>query len=245
MIKRRLFYTVIVSIAIVIVLVLLKQTISESMKDTIDDITSWFSFIVDVITLIIALVLLEKFGLDKRINERRQDVMIELMDKLSEKSVTIEAKSHSGNLHVNSFNLFSDEVIPIVKLSDLGFQDHSIKNKKLIFDRNYPEAIEEIGKYSSNFWIPKDIKKKISDACMYIITFDDKLNPNDPNYIKVRFSLGYDSIPADKDIKYGTSAVNADLIQYINNWINLRTAIMNWLKNNTEFSSEVFNESEL
>lgn len=224
-IKNRYFSVISVIVLLFIILFVISFFSNDCYKDKLSDVFNWLSGLSSLVTLIIALLLFDKYGLNKKIDEKKQDVVLELLDELSNSILIIDTNLTRGGRISVPYVIASEK-------SSISFVD--FENKILIFSEDYTLSIFRIGKYSKKYWMPKSIKEKLNQACIFGIVFNDKLDPFDEKFVRVRFSSEITN-SNDNDLKYGVSVVALDIDTYINRWVELHQCIIKWINDHADF----------
>jgi hypothetical protein len=221
---RKYARTIVVLIIICSGLVILSFLSDSCIKERINEIFSWISGLSTLITLAIALILFEKYGLNKKITEKKQDIVLGLLDELSKSILIIETSVGKGGSTTTSYHL--DSGVKFVPNKDYN-------GKILLFSDNYPIGIDRILKYSKSYWMPLHIQEKLNKACLYFLNFSD-LDPFDEKYVRVKFSTDNDYFN-DKNMRYGIMNKSLTIDNYFQKWEELHNTIIEWLNKNADF----------
>jgi hypothetical protein len=157
---------------------------AESSDKYIDILSISFSAmgsVATLITLIIALFLFQKFGLESKFVERKTDKVLELVDLLKGKVITVKTEKFNYFLRTNKTDLeqfkkekFYDSVFPKIML--LRWEDYS-------------KSMDEIVEIRKSYWLPTEIKDKLE-----FIVFPMSVKIDDSMDSKFgRFHYGYET----------------------------------------------------
>ena len=226
MIKNKQIFTILILLGICIIFTIMSLLLNCSIKNIINEVFGWISGVSTLITLAIALMLFEKYGLNKKIEDKKQNVVLELLDELSKSVLILETNIDNGRI-ITSYAL----------ASGVRFENRlDFDEKELVFSKNYTTNISKISKYSKNYWMPKPIVKKIDDACFFVLTFNENIDYFNEKYVRIKFSED-NNYHNDKNVKYGNMNLsgNFNFEIYIQKWVDLHDAIISWLNENADF----------
>lgn len=221
---RKYTGTIIVLIIICSGLIILSFLSDLYIKQRINEIFTWISGVSTLITLAIALILFEKYGLNKKITEKKQDIVLGLLDELSKSILIIETSFEKGGSTTTSYHFNSGSKF---------MPNNNYNGKILLFSDNYPIGIDRILKYSKSYWMPLNIQEKLNKACLYFINFSD-LDPFEEKYVRIKFSSDTDYFN-DKNMKYGIMNKSLTIENYFQKWEELHNTIIEWLNKNADF----------
>lgn len=190
---------------------LLKESTIESIKDAFSIIGGVASFIV----MIIAIMLYDKFGIEKTIKEKNLDVSLKLLEEI--KKITIVIKGYN-------YKVFYD----VTKIPINAFEEHY--GEKLLFPENYREELNSIFVYTNNLYLPREIKEKLDAIIPYSLgALNDGINNDGYGKVIINYRDStkwmYNHINNETDIK---------LYDYLIKWDELIFTIQNWCKNNSD-----------
>jgi hypothetical protein len=166
-----------------------------------------------LITLIIAIKLFDRFGIEAKFAEKQFDKVIDLIELLKGKQIFIES---------NKFKYF-------IQPSQKQFQElktleqYLIDSKKtiLISVEDYNNAVSSLLILKRNYWLPKQIKVKMEFLDIFGIS--EVENQNDETFVKLFFNLKTPEI-------WGKPLPELTFEEFNKNLIDLVSEIENWLK---------------
>lgn len=212
----------IISISIVFLIIIfcgLSYIISPTAKIVLNDAFGWFSFLSTLVTLVIALLLFEKYGLEKKIVNREQEVVFELIDLLSRKILVVH-KIRQTSADYFSYNLFSEGKNNDIHRTGLD----------LYFCEKSVIGFNVLKEYENNFWLPNLIKDKLQKANDYTMIFNDE---EVDSCIRISLLNQIDS-ESEAGLKYGKYYPQITLEEYLNRWTDLRKTIIFWIEENSD-----------
>jgi hypothetical protein len=179
-----------------------------------------------VATLIIAILLYDKFGLSSKLMEKQTDKVLELVDSLKEISFIVQGKKMKYFIQANRPKLESFKDIPDYKI-DSGKQI-------LISPDSYAQAIKGILLLGRSYWLPKEIKEKLKFFDVYGTQYVD--NPSDESFVKLGFIFNYG------ETDWSSTFPAMTFQEFNSNLYKLVDEISNWIKKYTNISINFFNE---
>ena len=166
-----------------------------------------------IITVIVALSIYDRFGLNSKFIERKVDKVLELVNLL-------KGQVYSFN-SPNGTYLIRPSINQIDRLTEVPNYDE-YKKLKIAFNANdYVEMNKEILLISRSYWFPSEIRNNLNFLELKVT------NHLDPEkvYIKLESTNPADSISAINDI--------TDLEMFVADLRKLVFSISEWLKNNS------------
>jgi len=166
-----------------------------------------------IVTVIIALSIYDRFGLESKFIERKVDKVLDVVDQLKGQVYSFESP--------NGTYLIRPSINQIDSLSDLpNYNDDKIL--KVVFNANdFIELNMKILSISRSYWFPSEIRNNLN---FLELKATNNLDP-DKVYIKLKSTNPADSISVINDITNLETFV-ADLRKLI-------FSISEWLKNNS------------
>lgn len=220
--KKSLLYIFTALLVVSIVVPLLLNTSSEDAIHVIDHISFSIAAVCGIITAIIAILLFDKYGVDKKIIDKNLEVVLQFVDELRKTTIYIHGESKAGGSYAMMINFWNK---PIEK-SD--FMSRCLKDK-LFFKLNYGYALNNLYELSKNPFMPPEIGEKFQKITLHVlpeITDEDKLH----GYAVATSSVNMLELD-DKDMIIGKlNGHDFTVGEYIDNYMEVRDAIKQWLK---------------
>jgi purine-cytosine permease-like protein len=219
----KLIKIIILLIIILSVLIYISFCINEQNAKAIGYAFNWFSTLSTFITLLIAILLFEKYGLKKKISDKREDKILELLDTISSLPIEIQTNRKGGSVS-SSFNPTSSS-----SKSEILKDFH---NKEILLSKAYFDEIIQLKKYYNYYWMPKEIKTALSKIFEITIVYYDNLQVNSIKYVRI----GINNQTITNEI-YGELRTNNlfNMTQYYKLWNDLDKEILTWLNKNSDF----------
>lgn len=173
-----------------------------------------------LITLVIALVLFNKFGIEKSILDKKTDAVFDLLQTISKTRIIFEGKDSWHQIYLSDLQQY-EQTKEYIK---------SLGNKKLIFSSKYFEDISIIIDLVKNVFMPKEIAKKVME--LYIGVLQHIPQEEYLNYYKVSFAGN-----ENEKTTYGlANQKQITFDEYINMWQGVIDEITRWLSKNSSIS---------
>ena len=220
---KKLFLILFSALLLVSVFVpLLRNTSGEDSIHVIDHISFIIAALCGIITTIIAILLYDKYGLDKKIIDKNLEVVLQFVDERRKTTIYIHSESKIGGGYAMMINFWNN---PIEKGS---LMTRYLKDK-LFFSLNYGYALNNLYEISKHPFMPPEICEKFQKITLHVlpeITEEDKKNG---------FAVATSSVNIleldDKDQIIGKlNGHDFTVGEYINKYTEVRDAIKQWLK---------------
>jgi hypothetical protein len=209
------FWGLLVVCSLVFLLPFVTKTTGETFNSTISTACSIVGTLLAFITLVVGVLLFDRYGFNGKFKEKQLDILLQLVYELKILNITIVAEKYSYyNFIRHCANL---ELLP----QNIYQKD---KTKKILIPHNFPELIKTISNLSKNPWMPKEIKERLKFLDFVYITNFDELKHSE--FVK----LNIDS----KGIEpWGVPGPETTLEMLSINFSSLISAIIIWLKNHS------------
>lgn len=209
--KRVIIYSIVVIIAVVIGSFFLSREVINHLKDA----ASILGGISSIVVMIIAILLYDKFGIDKSIKDKNLATALQLLEELKKTFIDISGKGYILSYRVSTFpiNLYE-----------------SSYNTKLLFPKSYLHDLHNVFSYTDNIYLPKEIKEKLDKVKPSFLTKSSKeINEEEYGKVTVNFNQDtewmFDGINDQKEIT---------LFEYLVKWDELIMSIKDWCSNNSD-----------
>lgn len=186
----------------------------ESINSAIGVSATVLSGLATLITLIIALLLYNKYGIEETVLQKRTEAVIALLSELKKTRFVFE--SPDSNYYM----------IRIKWIEKNYFEEKY--SEELVFSSNYYIGMEKLTALVDDLFLPKTIVEKYSNLQFIVMT---NLKPEElKKYTKVDIA-GYKN---PDNIKYGfLNDKKMTLIDFITYITDLKSEAENWLKENS------------
>lgn len=173
---KHIIWAIVIIIPLSLIPIILKDP-SDSWNTILSSSFTILGTLISIVTIIIGVLLYDKFGITAKFKEKQVWEVIELAMVLLK--TRISAKSNKIKYFVNATQ--SSE---IMRKNFPAYQLDS--NKTLLFPSNYEKLIKEIYSFMNSHWLPKEIKDKM--VIFDLLGFVDVENPEDHQYVKINFN---------------------------------------------------------
>jgi hypothetical protein len=217
--KRNIIFILILTIGLAVLLPIVFREKTEDFNQTLNIIGTLISSIAGLMTLLIAIMLFNKFGIETPLLQKNTEVVFSFLEEFKKTSFQIQGKS---------FGLF----IRIQDQHHKHFEDWY--GQKLLFSTEYSAGLEKLIKLSESPFMPKSIYEKVNKLSFYILSMDVKDEDLD-KYATVQV-LGQPLIGT----KFGRiNHQDMTLFEFLNILDDLKTEIKNWISKNSNYSPDL------
>lgn len=229
------FINKIIIILCIIYAVIVLFTIRESYfnSDTVNDLTSSTS---SFFTLIVVLLLYDRFDYRRIIFEKKMDVVLKLLEYLKSTNIHFHYNSISNKSYASGSVQLSKKEIEFAIFSEQVFNP----NAYVLF--HYDELnfyFTEIRKYRTNLYMPKEIIESLDFLAVNRLESvgDNNLLYNNGN-IKLTINRKPENISELKNW-YRTGQGDVTAKTFFTDYITLFITIENWIDNHSNIKSEL------
>ncbi len=212
--KRIIILIIFISLLLFFLPFFLSKETNENVISGINIISGFAS----LLTLAVALLLYNRFGIEKSLLDKQTNEVFELLENLNKAFIFIQ-----GNNIVMRFN----PTRPYHKI----YESHY--DKMLLFSPTYMEGLGNIWKHSNNIFLPKDIAKRLNKLQIYLLAKQsDKLEDHQLRvYVPTK----------ENEKEYFGVANNKEIIfmEFLTNWNELVEEIKSWISMNSSMKSEL------
>ena len=172
-----------------------------------------------LITLVIALILFNKFGIEKSILDKNTETVFDLLQTISKTRIILEGKESWHQIYLSDLQL-SEQTKEYIK---------NTGNKKLIFSSEYFDEIPRIIDLVKNVFTPKEIAKKAMELNIEILQYVPQEEYQ--NYFKVSFTGNKRNSGKTTFGLANQKQITFD--EYVNMWQSVIDGITKWLSENS------------
>ena len=217
--KRNIIFILILTISLAVLLPVIFREKTEDFNQTLNIIGTLISSIAGLLTLLIAIILFNKFGIETPLLQKNTDVVFSFLEELKKTSFQIQGKS---------FGLF----IRIQDQHHKYFEDWY--SQKLLFSTEYFSGLDSLMKISESPFMPKSIYRKVDKLRYHVLVMDVKDEDLD-NYATVQVS-GQSLIEA----KFGRfNHQDMTIFEFLNIIDDLKTEIKSWISKHSNYSPDL------
>ncbi|MFL0354793.1 hypothetical protein [Xanthomarina sp. GH4-25] len=181
--------------------------------------------VIALIALYIAIILYQKFGLESRFIERRADKVLELVDLLKGRNLTIHTEKFRYFLRfgIDNYEKLSKE--PSYKyMKDMviamNYEDYESGTKKIL-DLRY------------SYWLPTEIREKLEFFHLYALT-DKEVKKKDKDFARLSFNS---EVKKTKEWRVTVPTFTVD--EYVKKKNELSTEIIKWLSDHCDIKLDL------
>ena len=196
----------------------------QATRSLILDGATIVSALATLLTLLIAVLLFNRFGIEGSLLEKQTNAVFDLLSALKSFSVYI----HNENLRLN-FSLSWRNTTT----------NNLVDDSSLLFSANSFASMDGINTALNNVFMPKEIVVSSQELRFFSITRPPPSHPSDPpkKYLKVDVK---NYVQEDPNEFYGIlNKKEMTLTEYINHWNTLISTIEKWLSKNSSIKPEL------
>lgn len=225
-ISKTLIYIIISLYAIVLIFLIRKSELNTTSVRDISILTS------STFTLIIALLLFDRFDYRKKIYEKKLQIVIELIEFLKKTRLQISQKSKEKEILYVGGLIVDRNLISNFKKGELDF------NSKIIFDINdVHKYFEEIEIYKVNPFMPKSIAKSLEFVGIQPLYGKPEIDEEYiSNFTKISINSKQDFLKIEGCSK---PEKEISLTEFLDSYLKTLNEIESWINMHSNFKSEL------
>ena len=201
-----------------IILLGLPFILSDKTNSTISISFSLISGFSSLLTLIIAILLFNKYGIETSLLERQTKSVFQLLEDLNINTISIK-----GNRQWMRFT----PAKPYLAIYEESY------DKVMLISMSYAEGLENIWKHCDNVFLPKEIADKLRNT--QIFSLADKVEILNENQLEVL-------APSKDSEKASFSTINnqtMSFLDFVTKWTEVMDEIKDWISKNSSMKSEL------
>ena len=189
---------------------------TESINQTLDLSATIISSLAAMVTLWIALLLFNKYGIDSSLIEKNSSKVFELLEQIK----------------ATRFSFGSNKLWFNIVMSDPFKYNKQIENyykEKLIFTETYTYSLQKLFEINSSPFMPTVISEEVDRLQLFLMSFDVQQNIID-DYLKVLVMDGKET----SEIKFGRfNGEDLTVFEFLNILENIKVAVEKWVNQNS------------
>lgn len=203
---------------LIIALGFLPFFVAQQVRDTLNLTLNLISSLSALITLVIAMVLYSKYGVEKSLIDKQTEVVLKLLSELKKTRFIFEWRNGLLQLRLDC-------------LKDKYWQEY--KDNNLCFDVAYMEGLKNLWDIADDLLLPTEIADKFMALKAFAIT-ENQANNND---MRVKIP-GY--VSGEKQHIYGLlNGKTINLCEFVTKWSTLINSTIQWLKKHSSMSIDL------
>lgn len=230
--KNRIVITSVILCLISLIFPFFIKTENDSLMSAFSTAFTALAAVATVLTLLIAILLYQKFGIESRFIEKQTDKVLELVDLLKGKQLSVIT---------NKFTYYLRFSISTPWNYKPDFYS-SMKDKIFLFDiTDYDEFIRPILSIKKSYWLPNEIKEKMKFFEIYAFEkgVDDFKNEK---YARMNFIFKKER--KKDEIEWSNSLPTYTVDQYIKSKNELIKTIEDWLNSHCDIKLDLKMDEE-
>ena len=221
--KKYIIIILILTIILSVLLPFILRDSSESINDIISIIATLISSFASLLTLLIAIILLNKFGIETSLIEKNTEVIFSFIEEFKQTSFSVKG---------NNF---------VLMIRPFHFSPHKYSenyySEKLIFSLDFVYSLDKLFKIAESPFMPKSIFEKINKLAFTNLSMN--IADEDLDKYSIVEVLG-NSLIDTKDVKYGLfNSEDMTLFEFLNLIDDLKTEIVSWIEEHSSYTSDL------
>jgi hypothetical protein len=218
--KQNIAIFLILAIFLSIILPISFRDKSETVNQTLNIIATLTSAIASLLTLIIAIILFNKYGIETPLLQKNTEVVFSFLEEFKKTSFLIQGKNYGLMITLHSSSQYTH------------FEDWY--GEKLLFSTEYMSSLDKLMKISESPFMPKSIYDKIDKLRFHVLVMDIKDEDLD-KYATV-MTIGQQLIGA----KFGRfNHQDMTLFEFLNIIEEVKSEIVKWISKNSNYSPDL------
>ena len=212
--------------------IILPFSFQTDIKEAINISGYLISTIASTVTIIIALLLFDRFGVSKKTLDKKVEIVFKLLEAIKSKTIYAEYESDSGVEYFAAISISENLEQLITNKEMLG--------KDILF--NYEDinnGLSEIHQFRASIWLPVQIRKKIEKILFFSVSSVNDSFLQENKCVKIYFDL-YPEARKEKEVKwYKTNQKETTFNEFLFNLEDLVAEIKSWLNKHSSSDLEL------
>lgn len=208
--KKHIIWATLICIIGFIIPLLLKST-EEKWSTVISLSLAVVETLLTIVTLVIAIILYDRFGINSKFKEHQVDKVIELALLLKDTNISVSTNQLNYLIHRSKSSILRRTDFPPYQIDC---------NKIILFPNNYDELFKAVNGLRNDYWLPLEIKRKMK--FLDIVGLASVENPFDENYVRLDINGSSDKVWMVSFPKITFEMLNInlhDLLSEIEDWL--------------------------
>lgn len=219
MTKNKLYIISAVLLIIAIVVPICLSCKDEGALMVIDSISALIGACCGVITLLIAILLYNKYGIDQSITDKQLKVVFDIVDELKKTVVLALSTSNSGSFFAR-LNFWTTDI------SGFSHGPHSYLDDTVYFKISYAHAFNHLYDLAQEPFAPKEVSEAIKDIQLYMLS-EVKQELRVERYV-ILFANSDENV-SNGDVVGKFNNIDMTLREYIQNYLKVKESVKTWL----------------
>lgn len=219
MTKNKLYIISAILLIIAIVLPVFISCLGDDALKVIDSISALIGACCGVITLLIAILLYNKYGIDQSITDKQLKVVFDIVDELKKTVVFALSTSNSGSFFAR-LNFWTTDI------SGFSNSPHSYLDDTVYFKISYAHAFNHLYELAQEPFAPQEVAKAIKDIQLFMLS---EVKPEHRVERYVILFANSDENVNNCDVVGKFNNIDMTLRDYIQNYQKIKESIKTWL----------------
>jgi len=235
---KNAFVCIIILLGVLSISFLLSSFSDYGFSDDVEKILSIASSISSLITLLIALVLFNKFGVEQDILQKNLKAVSDIFEVLAKTRISIH--TNDGSIHfLTILRDLREDRFSTPELVRYG-------DKIIAGDISTMTGVDELANLGESIFIPKQIAKSIRNIAVSSLIPSDDIENNPDKYVIIQYAGVKNTvldIDSDKEIESPRKGLvngkEITLKEYLKNFEDVYRACQKWLKKNSSIDLDL------
>jgi hypothetical protein len=215
--RAHIIWTAIVCLIGFVIPLILKSS-SETWNSTLSLSLTIVGTLLTIATLIIAVLLYDRFGINSKFKEHQVDKVIELALLLKDTNISVSTNQFTYFIHRSKSSILRRNEFPPYKIDS---------NKTILFPNNYDELFKAVNVIRNNYWLPIELKNRMNFLEIYgLASVED---PLDEQYVRLDINNSAEEVWMVSFPKITFEMLNVnlhDLLKEIEDWLKKHSNVL-------------------
>lgn len=220
--KKELFVISIILLILAIVIPISLSCLGESALNVVDSVSALIGAFSGIITLLIAILLYNKYGIDQSITDKNLKVVLNIVDELKKTTVIVISDTKCGSYFIK-LNFWNTGLFELDRDIMRRYLDDTV-----YFNLSYAHGFEHLYDLSQDPFAPKEIATAIKGIQLMMLSEVKKENRAERHAV-----ISVRTAPPVEHEEIVGKFNNKDLTlrEYIQKYQNVKDSIKTWLVN--------------
>lgn len=204
----------------------------SDLKEAINISGSLISSIASTVTIIVALLLFDRFGVSKKTLDKNVETVFKLLEVIKSKTIYAEYESDSGVEYNAAISIHEN-------LEQFKLNKEMLEKDILFNYEDINNGLSEIHQFRASVWLPVQIRKKIEKILFLSVSSVNDSFIKKNKCVKIYFHL-YPEARKEKEVRwYKTNQKETTFNEFLSNLEDLAAEIKSWLNKHANSELEL------
>lgn len=222
MTKNKLFIILIVLLVLAVIIPICLSSLGEQALSVVDSVSALIGAFCGIITLLIAILLFNRYGIDQSVVDKNLKVVLDIVDELKKKTVLVFSDTNSGSYFIQ-LNFWDSSLIEL----DRGIMRRNLDDT-VYFRLSYAYGFNRLYDLSQDPFVPKEIASAIKNIQLVMLS---EVKKEDRAKRHAVISVRDETPIEHADVVGKFNDKDQTLREYIQNYLKVKESIKIWLVN--------------